>query len=385
MATTFSSGAPATGSYDAHGISVSVSPTGSFFDSEFAAAIPIHFHNLDGTKFLGVFSQRWHSVSRSTTDPTMFTSYTVDSSPSWAVFDGINGQHYSISGQYGPNPPTKIAYASRILTGACSHNNTYLFLMQRYTDSVGSTFGVVSHFHINPLTWQVSLLAEEQISDIYVGTSKTVVTFGKGIRYEGYYLIFAGTDSSGNIYLARKNWGYIGGPQKLEYLSDRGWGQDSTTAVPIKDVDGTNITSAGPVSFGSYRSKTWISVLENTAGVMTAQVYGSSGLWNSWTQETTQQPYALGTVGSTYMGGTVCFQPVLRPNTDRVSETCISAIPIVYSVQGVSGSNRSINTKWDLWPVPVSGSRRIISIGASLEVSASSSSTMSRTRLGVIS
>jgi hypothetical protein len=204
------------------------------------------------------------------------------------------------------------------------------------------------------------------ILDISVG-AKTV-SFGQGIKYEGSYLIFAGTDSSGNIYLARKNWGYIGGPQKVEYLSAKGWGQDSTTATPIKSADGTNVTSAGPVSFGSYRSKTWISVLSNTAGVMTAQIYGSNGLWDSWTKESTA-PYSLGTVGSTYLGGTVCFQPVLRPNTDRVSETCISAVPVVYSVLGIFGSNRSINTKWELWPVPVSGKKRAITADAKLGVS----------------
>jgi hypothetical protein len=380
MATTFSTGGPAVESLDAHGISVSVSPNGSFFDSDFAAAIPVHFHNLDGKKFLGVFSQRWHSGSRSSSDPNMFSAYTVDSSPSWAVFDGINGQHYNIAGQFGPNPPTKISHSSRVLTGACSHNNSYLFLMQRHTAN-GSTFGVVSHFHIHPLTWQVSLIAEEAISDIYVGTSKIAVTFGQGIKYEGSYLIFAGSDSLGRIYMARKNWGKLGGSQKrapsrgyagvsqsLEYLSDKGWSQDSTSALPIKDVDGAYITSAGPVSFGSHRSTTWISVLENAAGVMTARVYESSGLWSSWTKQ--GSAYGLGTVGSTYLGGTVFFQPVLRPNASRLSETCVSAIPVVYSTKGISGSNSSISTRWDLWPVPISGKRRAISADANLGVNA---------------
>lgn len=370
MATTISSSGISPESLDAHGISISVSDRqasaplhGSFCDSDFATAVPVHFHNLDGTKFIGLFSQRWHAAPRTTTDPNSFSSHTVDSSPSWAAFDGLNGHHYSIAGQYGPNPTTKVSYDSRVLTGACSRNSTYLYLMQRYT-SGGATFGVVSHFHINPLTWQMNLLGEEVISDITVGSQK--VSFGQGIKYEDPYLIFAGTDASGNVYLARKNWGYIGGPQKTEYQSGRGWSQDPSQALPLKTSTGASLTSAGPVSFGSYRSKTWISVLENNSGEMTAKIYGSSGLWDSWAIENSAS-YNLGTSGSTYLGGTVCFQPVLRPNTARVSETCISAIPIVYAVRNVS--NTSINIKWDLWPVPISGSRRIISTGASLGVS----------------
>jgi hypothetical protein len=110
-------------------------------------------------------------------------------------------------------------------------------------------------------------------------------------------------------------------------------------------------------------------VLQNNSGAITAQVYGSGGLWDSWTREDAVG-YNLGTVNSTYLGGTVCFQPVLRPNTDYVSETCISAIPVVYAVKGISGSNTSISTKWDLWPVPISGSKRIITADVSLGVSA---------------
>jgi hypothetical protein len=377
MATTAPNQIPS-GSYDGGAVSVVVSNRsssdprpGAFFDQNFAAAAPVHFHELDDKKFLGLFSRRWYGSSRPTdaTDPNLFSSYTEDNSPSWAIFDGSNGNHLSIPGQYGINPPTGISCDSRVLVGACSRANSYLYMLQSYTVS-GTKFGVVSHFHIDPNTWQVNLVGEEKISSIVVG-AETIV-FDRGIKHNVSYLHFAGRDSLNRVYLARKNWGFAGKALKTEYQSDKGWTEDPLKIKPLK-TSGGYLTSAGPIGFGEYRGKVWASVVGNNSGVMTAQFYTSSGLWDAWTPE--NRPYPLGTEGTSYLGGTAYLQPMLRAHPSRLSPSCVTGIPLLYVTKKASGGNTAIDITWDLWPVPAQSATRKFTSEAMLKVTSATTAT----------
>lgn len=340
-------------SYDDSAVSVVVANRnstdprpGAFFDSDFSAASPVYFHVLGGGKIFGVFSQRWHSVTLPTdaVDPILFGEYTVDTNPSWAIFDGANGHHLSVPGQYGVNPPTGIA-SDRTLMGACSRTNTYLYLLQSATVS-GESFGVVSHYHINSVTWQVNLIGEDKLSSVIVG-DETVV-FDLGIKYNSIYLTFVGRDSQDRLYLARKNWGHIGQVPKVEYQSDKGWSEDHTKLVPLRTPSGP-LTSVGPVSFADYRGRAYMAVVLEDAGEMSAQVYSSSGLWDLWTP--LKNPYYLGTQGTSYLGGTAYLQPALRANPPIVSSSAVTGIPLVYAKKKISGDNAGIDISWDLWPI----------------------------------
>lgn len=326
---------------------------GAFANDDFAAFSPVYFQQLTANKFLGVFSQRWYDATlpANPTNPNLFSSRSIDSAPSWAIFDGANGNHYEIEGHYGFNPPTRIGNTGRTLIGACSRTNTYLYLLQSFTNNVtvdgivtAVTFGVVSHYHINPVTWQVSLLTEDTIPSVTLDSGATV-TFNKGIKYENPYVVFYGSDSSGNLYCARKNWGRIGSTiYPMEYQSDRGWGTSSSSLMPLKSTNGTNLTTAGPVSVITYHKNSYMSVVKNNSGQISAQVYCSKGLFDPW--RPVNAPYSLGTSGTTYLGGTAYFQPALQPHPSLAS---VGGVPIVYSTKAVSGSNQGISISWDLW------------------------------------
>jgi hypothetical protein len=362
-------------SYDASAISTVVANRsasnprqGLFFDTDFEAVVPVHFQNLDGNRFLGVFAERWYAATRPSgvSDSNLIASYTADTLPSWAIFNGSTGQHYAIPGHDGFNPPTRISHDTRKLIGACSRTNSFLYLMQSFTSS-GSTFGVLSHFHINPVIWQVSLLGEEKIST--VTANGQTVTFNQGIKYGTPYLVIVGTDSSGHIYFARKNWGYVGTIPTIEYQTEKGWSQDPSNLVPLKDIDGNYVTSAGPVSLADYKGRTWMAVIKNSGGTMSAQVYTSAGLYDPWKPE--NHPYSLGTLGSTYMGGTLYFQPALGAHPTSVAETSVSGIPAVYCTK-TTGTNKKININWELWPITASGNSRSVSADSSLGVEVNS-------------
>lgn len=353
-------------SYDSTGVSIVVSDRsatdprpGAFFDPDFAAVSPIHFQKLDGSKVIGVFSERWSNGVRpvDSQDPNLFATRTVDTEPSWAIFDGATGYHYPIPGQQGFNPPTRIKYDTRIATGACSRINSYLYVLQRLTYG-GYAFSVVSLYHINPVSWQVNLLAEEKIPSAVIGGKQVV--FDRGIHYGDTFLTFFGADTDGVLYVARKNWGYVGRntglyqtAANIQYQTAKGWTEDPLGMVSIKDSGGMPLTSVGPVDLADFRGKVWISTVKNDGGNMSAQVYASRGLYESWAPE--NDPYALGTLGSTYMGGTVYFQPTLRAHPAAVATGTITGIPLVYATKVISGGNQAIELTWDLWPIPVSG------------------------------
>ena len=331
------------GSYDNSAVSIVVSNKsasdsrrGMFFDDEFVVASPIHFHDMGNGQFVGVFSERWHTVTASSSDPNLFDSHVADTSPSWVAFDGTNGHHGSISGQYGNTPPTNVSYDSRIVVGACSRANSYLYMLQSYTKDE-KTFGVVSHFHINPVTRQVNLMGEESFPNIVVGEEdeEETVIFDRGITYSSLYLNVAGRDSLGRIYMARKNWGSVAKRNDpIEYQSDKGWTQEPSRIVPLKDSDG-DLISVGPVSFAEYRGRTWVSVVQSgEAGAVSARIYMSRGLWDAWTPK--GSPYGLGVMGESYLGGTVYLQPALRINAARFDDFSVTGVPVVYAVKRVA-------------------------------------------------
>jgi hypothetical protein len=242
-------------------------------------------------------------------------------------------------------------------------------MLQSYTVS-GTKFGVVSHFHIDPNTWQVNLVGEEKLSNIVVG-SETIV-FDRGIKYNLSFLHFAGRDSLNRVYLARKNWGFAGKVPTTEYQSDKGWTDDPSKITPLR-TPGGYLTSAGPISFGEYRGKIWASVVKNSSGAMTAQLYTSSGLWDTWTPD--NNPYALGTEGTSYLGGTAYLQPMLRANPSRLGPSCITGIPLLCTTKRASGGNTAIDIAWDLWPVIAQNANRIFTSEAVLEVTSDAATT----------
>jgi hypothetical protein len=64
-------------------------------------------------------------------------------------------------------------------------------------------------------------------------------------------------------------------------------------------------------------------------------------------------PVALGSAGTTYLGGTLQFQGVLGVNPTLVdTPDNATAIPYLTSIKTTSGGASKVTVAWDCWQVP---------------------------------
>jgi hypothetical protein len=360
-----------TTSLDANGVSIVAGPkslltqqAGQIFNpTTFAAGVPVYFHPLGGQRFVGLYSQRWYGATSIATDPNYYSAYSVDSNPNWIGFDGTMGSTFQVSGQAGFNPPTNTP-GTLTLTAGASRSNTYIYTLNTVVNGSNTT-ALVQNFHVANVG-SVRLIAEETIPNATVGGS--TVLFNQGLEFSTPYLYYAGTNSSNQVFLARKNWGAVGqsGPPPTRltapkgtsppgsswtYQTSTGWSGDNTQAMPLKTVGGI-MTSVGPISFGSYRDRTFISTVHVSGSTVTGQVYVSRGLYDTW--QPVGSPIALGTIGTTYLGGGVQLQPALQASPTNVIVTSaanVTAIPYVTAVKATVSGNSSIVVTWGLLPV----------------------------------
>lgn len=366
---------------DAAGLSVSTavqSPTdprpGHIYDpTNLAAAVPIHFHpttspSMGGTNFIMLNSTRWTAATLATDDPGFFSDFTADTNPSWVVVNAATGIKTALKSGY--TIPMKTVNDSRTLTAAVSRGNDYLWTLNSVAQG-DNTVAVMQYWHNNPVLNTVTPLGEETIPAGTAGDD--TVNFSSGIRLNATtapYMYVYGTDTSGKVYSARKAWSRVGIigtathplDTQWEYYHNTGWGTDPTAIAPVQTASGA-LVSAGPLSFAHYgmqraqsgmsRGLTgydFVSVVVASSDTRTAQIYSSLG-GRPWVA--TGAPIALGTQGSTYMGGTVQFQQAAGPNPTMInSTTSATAVPYVKSVLSVSGDDSSLVNTWGLLQVP---------------------------------
>lgn len=366
---------------DAAGLSVSTSlksatdsrPGHVWNPLNFAAAVPVYFQpttntSLGGQDFLMLSSQRWTAATVAADNPGAYTAYTADTTPNWVLVNAASGLVTAINS--GLDIPMKTTNDARTLTGAASRGVDMLWTLNSVTQG-SDTVAVVQHFNINMVINTVILRGEETIP---VGThdSDTIV-FCAGIQLNSTttpYLYVYGTDSSHQVYAARKAWarvGYVGTStspldSQWEFGNGTGWTTDSTALQPIQTVSGP-LTSLGPLSFANYTMHraqrgmrnaptgySFVSAVAGSGSARSAQIYSSLG-GRPW--QPSGAPIALGTSGTTYLGGTLQLQGHVGPNPAMINaSTSATAIPYVSSVLSTSGGDSSIVQNWGLLQVP---------------------------------
>lgn len=315
-----------------------------------AAAAPVFFHHLNANRFLALFSQRWTGSTFSTAHPGYGTGYTVDNTPSWVVVDATTG-HVSLVG--GTTPyiiPMQMAHDSRKLEAAASRSD-YLYLLNTVT--VGSVnTAVIQHLHRNPDTGLVQVIDEETIPTV-TADSQTV-RFNRGVYLGSPYLYFFGSGAADNaVYMARKAWAGIGSSAFFwEYYHGTGWSTDVSEMSTVIKIDGTNLTTVGPISVGLYSEQVWISTVQASGSARSSQLYKQTADLK-WSSKGT--PIALGTNGTTYLGGTYQLQSQVPANPDATITSNTSnatAFPALVFMKDTVSSTDTIKVMWSLWPVP---------------------------------
>jgi hypothetical protein len=218
----------------------------------------VHIHP-SSTDYVALFKERWHGGTLGLL-PQHYTSHSVDLTPYWVLFNPVYGTI-----KYQGPIPTRSPYTSRVLQAATSRND-YLFTLESRDGE-----GFIQHFR-NTQGLGIELMEEETIP------RAGEVVFDKGLFCWKDLLCVYGTDDSGKLYVIRKPWSRIGVMKNAgdtavwRYQTDRGWSLDPLEAVPI------NISSEGPVSYASYRDKSYLSVHSDGA----INIYVSRGLYDPW-------------------------------------------------------------------------------------------------------
>jgi len=367
---------------DADGLSITTSikssldprPGHAYNPDSLAAAAIVHLHpytspSLGGTNYLMMMSQRWTTATPDAANPGAYTDYTPTTVPSWVHLNAANGHTSAINSGF--EIPMKTANDSRTLTSAVSRGNDMLWALYA-TQSGETASAVVQHWHVNTVINTVNLRAEETIPAATNGDDQ--ILFSAGLQWNSvitpYMYAYGLGSSTGQVYVARKTWarvGYVGTARnpvdsQWEVYTGDGWSPDLTQAGPVQTATGP-LTSKGPLSFGYYGMKralpgttlgltgyTFMSTVTAAGDARSAQIWSS--LRNRpWTP--TGAPITLGNQGSTYLGGTLQFQPNVAANPAMIDPAAsATALPYLTSVMSTSGGASSINVDWGLLQVP---------------------------------
>lgn len=346
---------------------------GAVYDpNDLAAAVPISFYPIGARSYMMINSLRWTAATVDSTDPAAYTAWTDSATPSWAIVDGATGSKSAINGAY--DIPMTTANDSRVLTAVEHLSPNMLYLLNDVT--VGSTHSaVIQVWHVNTAIGSttgagtVNLVAEETIP---VGTNGgDTVAFNKGVyRYGSDMYFFGAGSSTSQVYLARKSWsrlGFLTAPggssnavaPYWEYYTGTGWGTDPTVLAPVQTTTGP-MTTHGPIAVAQYGLSrtmpgrksvyTLLSTVAASGSVRTAQVYASL---SNRPYQPVGSPVALGSAGTTYLGGTLQWQSTLGVQPSLVTTPDSStAIPYLTAVKSTSGGASKISITWGCWQVP---------------------------------
>lgn len=312
-----------------------------------AAGVPVWFHPLQTGQYIGLLRSHWINATVGTAGPQSYSART-ESGSCWAKITPPQGETVMLG----------LIRAGLTLNGAASVGE-FLF-------TVGALDGAacVQHHRIGPGGSLMSV--GEDILPVTGG-----VTFDKGCYIERPNLVVLGTDSTGRLYAARRNLSRIGDPTPYseavlddgtpgariiriynpgtdpwQYRGAKGWLTDPFHLEPI------GLSSHGPVSVAQYKDRMVISTVDfdGTDYFMRPFQARAAGPFGQWKPDPVG-PRLLGNA-STYMGGTLYFQPQLgrNPAVPKLEGT-VTDIPCISSIRVIAGSEHSISTTWGLWPI----------------------------------
>lgn len=360
-------------SIDTAGISVATSPRtfansryGTIYDPvTLAGCTPVLFTPLDGSDYLMLYSRRWINGVVSGANPGHYTSYSISNEPGWLILNGSTGVSRMVDGD--PNIPMNTPHTSATLVDACSRPPHYIYTLNTVTGTTG-TSAVVQHLFYNQSIKTFNIQAEETVPNGYtrpVGMTEAawaalssaqkqaqgaVVRFDRGVYFATPYLIVFGASPTGQLFTARKNWGWIGYPAYgWEYFTGDGWASEPTSASQVQSTTGP-MTTAGPVSVLNYQNRIRLATVVASGNNRYGQVWVATN-YHTW--RPTGSPILLGSVADgSYQGGTLQFQPQMAAVDTLVNTPSAAwAIPFCYTTKTFELGSSSLKVNWSLWQV----------------------------------
>lgn len=360
-----------------------------------AAAHPIWFHPMYDGQLLEVVSRLWTDAAPIGGTPGAYSAFTESTTPSWCILDGPTGRRTAV-----PNPmatiptiPLNTTATSVTVVAAVSRPPAALHLLYSATVS-GQDTAILQRIGVNPngsaaVTHEEVLPVLGKRSDngeyavlpftfdapidttapsftpTAIPTATNTVIFNRGVQIETPFIYVYGGDSAGNVYRIRKTWGKVGINRQFratpqihsglagtqvgwEYFTGTGYSPDPAGLAHIPDL-----LSVGPLSFASFRNRTFLSTVTATGTARFGRVWTSTA-GRPWIQ--TGAPVPLGdTATGTYLDGGIQFQPLLgaSPSASAMTSTVLAGIPYVVTTKISAGGGDALNTAWYIWPVSV--------------------------------
>lgn len=321
---------------------------GTAYDSvTLAAAAPVWFHPMKDGSTVMVNARTWSAATPVGGTPGIYSTYTETLTPSWTLIR--NGVSVPVPTALG----FKTVVTNPVVVAGCSRPPGLLWLLHTGTVN-GTRAAIMQHWDI-VANGSITLTGEEVLP------STATVVFDKGIEYATPYLNVYGTDATGKLYRIRKSWSRIGfnqtNPtavftprgQTWEYYTGTGWSSSVEDLAPIQ----SDLTSAGPVSFGYYRTQIVMSTVVKSGTTYSGQFY-SANVGRSWSP--VGSPIALGdSSATTYLGGGVQLMSQLGANAALLDSGVNAAIPYVSTQKVSSGGHYSLVNSWGLYSVSLVG------------------------------
>ncbi len=295
----------------------------------FAAAVPVHFHPLGGTRFLGLFDGYWGDATPSTALAGHYTAKTVVDKPAAVVIDAATGQVSVPPGLLDFSLPGTVE-GQRLLAAASS--STFVLTL---TEVSGQVF--LHHWNIDRDGYLGSL-GVYAFHDIVTADAQQA-RLDRGVYFDGIFVYLWGSGLTDNrIYTARQYVSKLGDP--WFYQTDEGWSPNGATAV------GGGVTTLGPMS---------TMVVRGTSLVTTVAVDGPNQVGVIWATRTMTDPWTKlfqATIDTTtaWTGNGLMLQPQVRVNPAAMPPEAATAIPWVRTAR----ASDALTVSWGLFPVPPS-------------------------------
>lgn len=328
-----------TGALDRWGLTVTTSTrngfdprVGGMYDPlRMAAAVPVHFHAVNGPNYLALLNGYWNAATPSGVTPGHYTAHSAVIGPAAVMINASTGDIATPLGLSSYALPTSSPAAT--LVDAAS-SATFLFAL--LVPASGPV--ILAHFRLTP-DGQVVAQREYPIATVLADSGKTVV-FDRGVFVDGPWVYLWGSDSDGLVYSSRALLGRLGGAWQMQ--SNDGWTDrvQDNGRVHLTPVGG--LVSQGPVSTLVFRGRTYVGVVINGSG----EVWVSRSMSEPWTRLR-----SVPTVTGVLQGG-LSLQPQINASPDQMPADVITAVPMVHTTLDTSGGTAALLVSWDLLSIP---------------------------------
>jgi hypothetical protein len=307
----------------------------------FAAATPIYFHPMGGSRYLGLFDGYWTAATASRAEAGIYSAHTAVVAPAAAIIDASTGALSRLAGLDGF---TMLGEDGAQLISAVGQSRVLYVLVDSGTPQI--------------TVWRLDPNDQLVFMRTVACPVSGPVTYDRGLYLDGPYLYLWGSDDTTHeVYTARVFTSRLG-VDDWSYQTSAGW-----TNQPLLAGDGAVLTTAaaratpvaglhtqGPMSTVVFRGRTYASVTANHDGSYWGQIWCSRTMSEPWTM---LKEHVIAATAD-WLGNNLMLQPQVGLNATALPDGAVAAIPYVLTYAEDTENGEGLRVFWDLLSIPAS-------------------------------